>query len=282
MLTHFWTLQAKRGGGGGHSPEALLMTSASSLALQALQVLISWNIESVQSENDAAEKKPSAAHVYVPSCRSMVGADKAVLHISRAFMTAQAANKDAKARGLYSYIHMDDSLCTYDTDGCITVTLSIADGAPRNKVHTVTKQRVYGVIPSSAPLDIATARALHVAASAPRTVANALLVNSQRLDATLFAVVNHYRRAGEHCGCLRSVWPSRAEAKQEAKRLTADEEWRRMRRLIRRGYYELGWWPPTPGSCSADSGDSDGEEGAYMDQHTDYDCHHVCDVKLRS
>ncbi|KAG5180187.1 hypothetical protein JKP88DRAFT_264071 [Tribonema minus] len=169
-------------------------------------------------------------------------------------------------------------MCRYDTDGCVTVTYRIADGAPRNKVRTVTQQRLYGVIPSYAPLDIATARALHVAAGAPRTVADALLVNSQRLDSTLFAVV-HHRRASETCGCFRSIWRSRGEAMQEARRLTADDEWRRMRRAIHCGFRSRGRWPPSFGGLSADSG-SDGEEGAYMDRHTDYDCHLVHDVQL--
>ncbi|KAG5180185.1 hypothetical protein JKP88DRAFT_324997 [Tribonema minus] len=211
-----------------------------------------------------------------------------VLYIQDASMTPQAANNVARGWGVLDYIDSDGSMRRYDTDGCITITLRIVDGAPvkLSAEHTVTKQQLYGAIPSSAPLDIATARALHVAAGAPRTVADALLVNSLRLDSTLFAVVKHCRRAGERCDTLGSVWRSRAEAEQEARGLFADAGWRQMRRAILHGVCVPGWYPLSPSGILADDGDSDDdsddEEGLHMDQYADYDCHLVHDVRPHS
>ncbi|KAG5192822.1 hypothetical protein JKP88DRAFT_242686 [Tribonema minus] len=193
----------KRGGGKVPAPRAPA-SARESLAIQALQVLIAWNRHSVQAQNEALERRQSLEHVYALFWEYR-GADGADAELRGVYATAKAANDAAPRRRHIAY-----------------------DDPPGDATWSVMKQRLHGSVPSAAALDAATARALHVAAGAPRDAAAALLANGAlragRMRDRLFAVMRHYAGYGEEGQQLRSVWRSKAQAEREARRLTVKDD----------------------------------------------------------
>ncbi|KAG5189248.1 hypothetical protein JKP88DRAFT_286936 [Tribonema minus] len=268
-------VSAHHEGGSRPSPQTPISTS---LAVRALQVLVGWNRESLQAESAALEGKPSTKHVYTLFWEGWSPGDGAAL-VDGIYTTEQAANDAALAgSGMdavladtdVGYADLYHDICSFDDSGCLTVRLSSND--PRAEdIHKVQRHRPRGSLPSSAPLDMATARALHVVAGAPRDAAAALFTNaklrSSRVDNTLFAVVSYYDEYGttRHDAMLMSVWRSRTEAKQEARRLIGEDEWQRMRQAARLGCYLPGRGTVFAGDVSDDSfaSDGDGEGDAY-------------------
>ncbi|KAG5180186.1 hypothetical protein JKP88DRAFT_324999 [Tribonema minus] len=276
--------------GGGSAP---LEHPGSSLARRALQVLICWNAQSLQAENAALEEKPSAEHVYTLFYnRRGFEIENTCPRVIAAHMTAEAANNAALAAFGLGHSDREDDYRKYDRVGHVTAFLPslgrYKEDFTSGQVLTVTRQRLHGTIPSAAPLDAASARALHVAAGAPRSAAAAmrasLELRSNRVNPVIFAVMNYYLVDAEDSGCLTSVWRTKAEAKQEAaRRLAEDLDWRRMRQAIRCGHYVPGQSVPRDSNLSDDGSESDGalEEdvrGNYF--HTYYDIHAVRPVKL--
>ncbi|KAG5189260.1 hypothetical protein JKP88DRAFT_267390 [Tribonema minus] len=246
---------------------------STSLAGRALKVLVGWNKEGVQAESATLAQKPAVEHVYTLfwECLGTGNADAEVRGI---YMNAEAGNDAALAAGGIEYEDLYDDVGTFDRDGCLTLHFEGND-APFDDVWTVRKQRLRGSVPSAAPLDAATARALHVAAGAPRDAAAALSANANlrasRVGATLFAVVRYFSGGGEDGGQLKSVWRSSAEARREARRETGEDEWQRLRRAARRGGYFRGSGAVTArDDMSDEGGDSDGE-GAGDDFDGDFD-----------
>ncbi|KAG5189250.1 hypothetical protein JKP88DRAFT_302438 [Tribonema minus] len=279
-------------GGSRPSPQTPISTS---LAVRALQVLVGWNRESVQAESAALEGKPSAEYVYTLFWEGRGPGDAAAL-VQGIYTTAQAANDvalaDSGMEGVLAdtglaYEDVNDDICSVDKHGCVTVHMSCDDLG--EDIHKVQQQRLRGSIPSAASLDAATARVLHVAAGAPLDAAAALFANanlrSSRVDNMLFAVVWHDNQFGGGRAELMSVWRSRAEAKQEARRLIGEDQWQRMRQAARRRYgcYLPGKGHVTAGDLSDDSGASDGEADGDGDDN-DYDddsdsFSYFCDVE---
>ncbi|KAG5192821.1 hypothetical protein JKP88DRAFT_261766 [Tribonema minus] len=165
------------------APLATVSAPASSLAIRALQVLIAWNRHSVEAQNEALEGRPSLEHVY------------ALFWHCRGLDEPEAEGE--------------------------------CDDPPSEVLWTVEEEELRGSVASAAALDAATARALHVAAGAPRDAAAALRANdclrAGRAGDELFAVVRFSADMGEAGAHLQSVWRSRADAKQEARKLTGEE-----------------------------------------------------------
>eukprot|EP00611_Tribonema_gayanum_P011065 TRINITY_DN2119_c0_g1_i1.p2 TRINITY_DN2119_c0_g1~~TRINITY_DN2119_c0_g1_i1.p2 ORF type:complete len:275 (-),score=75.91 TRINITY_DN2119_c0_g1_i1:207-1031(-) len=259
-------------------------TINASLAFRALQVLVGWNRERVQAESAALEEKPAPEHVYTlfSECRGTGNPDAAVHGV---YMNAEAGNDAALAANNMDYEDLYDDIASFDRDFCLTLHRE-SDDPPFADIDTVQKQRLHGSIPSAAPLDAATARALNVAAGAQLDSAAALFANadlcSSRVDDKLFAVVRYFYWHGEAGGQLRSVWRSRMEAMQEARKLTGEDEWQRVRRAVRRGRHFYNQGALTAGdNLSDDSGASDGDDKDDDDgYYSELDYCDVFEVKL--
>ncbi|KAG5177386.1 hypothetical protein JKP88DRAFT_332329 [Tribonema minus] len=200
-------------------------------------------------------------------------------------MTAQAGN-DALLMGNSMGLEDDDDLYKellprythrFDSDGCLAL---INPGGGDVMLFIATKERLHGSIPCAAPLDVATARALHVVAGASRDAATALHANSSlrasHVGDSVFAVVNHAGSDEKNWGegvQLESLWRSGAEAEQEAQRLTEEAEWRRKRGAARHGCCT------GPSENSGSSNDKEGAGGGAA-YHEKFDVYNVASAKV--